>query len=402
MTEINPNMHLQGEDIILVSNQMLEDRYWTSKQYITQELKKQNRVLYVEANYSFGKLALGLLNGSWPVKPFGALVKKSDTLWVLTPLPRLPLRNHLRFMGWLNQLLLKRSIRKAVKKLAFRDPILWTFLHQTADLVSKLGEKFAIYHCVDDWPALLPMAGMGNPTQIMWDENKLLESVDIVFRVSEKLLAGREHNFVPVIDIPNGVDTSLFKPSIKESRKIPQDIEQLPTPIIGFSGSIGAWIDVDLMHSVARRFPQASIVLIGLNEKNPRLANLLQEKNVHFLGMKKREDVPLYLAYFDICMMPFDKGQVGEGLLPLKMFEYLAMGRPIVAISSRIMQDFEDVLFLAEDNDSFLNQVTHALEYGLNKKAIVKRIEKAQEYSWEKRMLNYSSSIKEFSAHISQ
>src|SRR6056300_832146 len=97
----HPQISLQNEDIVLISNQMLEDRYWTSKQYITQELVKANRVLYVEANYSFGKLLMGLLKGTWPVHPLGAFKQKHDKLWVLTPFPRLPFRNHIRFMGWL-------------------------------------------------------------------------------------------------------------------------------------------------------------------------------------------------------------------------------------------------------------------------------------------------------------
>lgn len=392
---MNTNSHvtLKNEDIILISNQMMEDRYWTSKQYITQELVKSNKVLYVEANYSFGKLFLGLVRGTWPVHPFGALHKQHDNLWVLTPFPRLPLRNHIRFMGWLNQMLLRVKIRGAVKRIGLDQTILWTFLHQTSDLIGKLGEKLAVYHCVDDWPALLAMAGMGKPERIMQDENELLHRVDLVFRVSTKLLAGREPQGTKVLDIPNGVDTSLFRLSDDTEKLAIDDLDPLPTPIIGFSGSIGAWIDVDLIQKVAEHYYHCSIVLIGLNEKNPRLNDLLKTSNVHFLGMKKREEVPQYLSRFNVCLMPFDKGQIGEGLLPLKMFEYLALGRPIVTITSKAMDTFKDVLYCAEDAPSFIQKVETALSEGEQVDKVRERIQKAEEYSWANRVHLYGENI---------
>ncbi|MCF7839997.1 MAG: hypothetical protein K9N22_04395, partial [Candidatus Marinimicrobia bacterium] len=69
----------------MISGQMLHDRYWTSKQYIAHELIKENRVLYVEANYSFGKLFLGLLGKDWPVTLFGRLNRDESGIDVLTP-----------------------------------------------------------------------------------------------------------------------------------------------------------------------------------------------------------------------------------------------------------------------------------------------------------------------------
>ena len=110
---------IENQDIILISNQMLNDRYWTSKQYITMELIKKNRVLYVEANYSFGKIFTGLMGKKWPVVPFGRLHIENDNLSILTPYPRLPYRNHFRYIGWLNQKLLLLKIRRAIKKLNF-------------------------------------------------------------------------------------------------------------------------------------------------------------------------------------------------------------------------------------------------------------------------------------------
>ena len=386
---------MEGKDIVLISNQMLDDRYWTSKQYITMELIKNNRVLYVEANYSFGKLLSGMMGKKWPVVPFGKLHDEKNNLFILTPYPRLPYRNHFQWVGWLNQKLLLAKIRWATKKLDFECPILWTFLHQTADLIGKLDESVAVYHCVDDWPALLPMAGMGKPERICKDEKKLISRVDLVFRVSAQLLSYLKIPNTKVFDIPNGVDIDLFNPERFSDESSQDDMKDIPRPIIGFSGSIGKWIDIELLIQVSKRFEKESLVIIGLNEKNPNIHKLQQLKNVHFLGMKSREEVPQYISGFDVCLMPFNRTEVGKGLLPLKMFEYLALGKPIVATSSEVLKQFEKVLYLADDKDAFVQEIENAMGDHDRTNSDSRR-KYALKYSWKNRVSDYLVAIQTF------
>ena len=386
---------MEGKDIVLISNQMLDDRYWTSKQYITMELIKNNRVLYVEANYSFGKLLSGMMGKKWPVVPFGKLYDEKNNLSILTPYPRLPYRNHFQWVGWLNQKLLLAKIRWATKKLDFECPILWTFLHQTADLIGKLDESVAVYHCVDDWPALLPMAGMGKPERICKDEKKLISRVDLVFRVSAQLLSYLKIPNTKVFDIPNGVDIDLFNPERFSDESSQDDMKDIPRPIIGFSGSIGKWIDIELLIQVSKRFEKESLVIIGLNEKNPNIHKLQQLKNVHFLGMKSREEVPQYISGFDVCLMPFNRTEVGKGLLPLKMFEYLALGKPIVATSSEVLKQFEKVLYLADDKDAFVQEIENAMGDHDRTNSDSRR-KYALKYSWKNRVSDYLVAIQTF------
>ena len=386
---------MEGKDIVLISNQMLDERYWTSKQYITMELIKNNRVLYVEANYSFGKLLSGMMGKKWPVVPFGKLHDEKNNLSILTPYPRLPYRNHFQWVGWLNQKLLLAKIRWATKKLDFECPILWTFLHQTADLIGKLDESVAVYHCVDDWPALLPMAGMGKPERICKDEKKLISRVDLVFRVSAQLLSYLKIPNTKVFDIPNGVDIDLFNPERFSDESSQDDMKDIPRPIIGFSGSIGKWIDIELLIQVSKRFEKESLVIIGLNEKNPNIHKLQQLKNVHFLGMKSREEVPQYISGFDVCLMPFNRTEVGKGLLPLKMFEYLALGKPIVATSSEVLKQFEKVLYLADDKDAFVQEIENAMGDHDRTNSDSRR-KYALKYSWKNRVSDYLVAIQTF------
>ena len=320
--------------------------------------------------------------------PFGRLQYENDNLSILTPYPRLPYRNHFQWIGWLNQKLLLAKIRRATKKLNFVHPLLWTFLHQTANMIGKLDESVAIYHCVDDWSVLLPMAGMGEPKRIRKDEKKLISCVDVVFRVSAKLLDYFKIPNTKVFDIPNGVDIDLFNPECYLDESLQDDMKNLPRPILGFSGSIGKWVDVELLIQVSRRYEEVSIVIIGLNEKNPNIHKLQHLKNVHFLGMKSREEVPQYISGFDVCLMPFNRTEVGKGLVPLKMFEYLALGKPVVATSSEVLEQFEEVLYLADDNDAFVQGIENAM-VDHDRKNSVSRREWVLKYSWKNRVSEY-------------
>jgi glycosyltransferase involved in cell wall biosynthesis len=169
-------------------------------------------------------------------------------------------------------------------------------------------------------------------------------------------------------------------------------MKNLPRPIIGFSGSIGKWIDVELLIQVSRRYEEVSIVIIGLNEKNPNIHKLQHLENVHFLGMKSRKEVPQYISGFDVCLMPFNRTEVGKGLLPLKMFEYLALGKPVVAISSGVLEQFEEVLYLADDNDAFVQEIENAMVHD-DRKNLVSRREWALKYSWKNRVSKYLNII---------
>jgi len=386
---------IENQDIIIISNQMLNDHYWTSKQYITMELIKNYRVLYVEANYSFGKMLTGLMGKKWPVTPFGKLYIKNQNLSILTPYPRLPFRNHFRWIGWLNQKLLLKKIRSTIKKLNYKNPILWTFLHQTADLVGKLKESISIYHCVDDWPILLSMANMGRTNRIREDEIALTSSVDIIFRVSSNLLSRLKIPNPILFDMPNGVDIDLFNPRQYSDDLVKHDMKNLSRPIIGFSGTIGKWIDIELIIQIAKCYKNGSIVLIGLNENNPNIDKLQNLNNIYFLGMKSREEVPEYISNFDVCLMPFNRTKIGEGLLPLKMFEYLALGKPVVATSSKVLKQFSDVLYLANDTDTFLEHIKNAITNHNSEYSDFRR-DYVLKYSWGNRVNDYLSKIQEF------
>ena len=108
--------------------------------------------------------------------------------------------------------------------------------------------------------------------------------------------------------------------------------------------------------------------------------------------MKSREEVPQYIYEFDVCLMPFKRTEIGEGLLPLKMFEYLALGKPVVAISSEVLKQFKNVLYLADDKNAFLEEIENAITNSDKIKSDFRRM-CARKYSWKNRMTEYETAI---------
>jgi glycosyltransferase involved in cell wall biosynthesis len=111
--------------------------------------------------------------------------------------------------------------------------------------------------------------------------------------------------------------------------------------------------------------------------------------------MKSREEVPQYICDFDVCLMPFNRSEIGKGMLPLKMFEYLALGKPVVATSSEVLKQFEEVLYLANDEDSFLKHIENAITDNNREHSKLRRA-CAFKYSWENRVNEYLSAIQGF------
>ena len=369
---------------------MFHDRYWTSKQYITTELIKNNRVLYVEGNYSFGKFVSGLFNRTWPVKPFGNMTQERENLFILTPFPRIPLRNHFRLFGWLNQKLLLFKIRRAGKKLKMKNPVFWTFLHQSADLVGKLNESLTIYHCVDDWPERFVMMNMGRKAVIRTDEKSILDKADLIISVSPGLLSDYKIDKSKFKMIENGVDLNMFKAQGSELQ-IPSDLISIVKPIIGFVGSIGKWIDLELYKYLLKNFPDYSFVMIGLNERKQEIALCEQHKNFYYLGLKSQHDVPKYINNFDVCLMPFNQTRIAKSLLPQKMFQYLAMGKPVVSSFIPTLEPFKEILSIAENPEQF----GACIQKAVIENQVLKqdRINFAELFDWKNRMAEYETAI---------
>lgn len=249
---------------------------------------------------------------------------------------------------------LRRYIRKHESVLNKTYVIVEFPLREYLKLVHVLRRKgaYIIYDLLDDWNSSL-----GSNWYSREIEDKLIASSDLLIATSRNLKEALESRAPgrSILLLPNAVNSNLFNFNIQYDR--PTDLPY-NKPIIGYVGSMyGEWFDEDLVVKVAEAYPEASVVLIG--DHRQRFAN--RPKNLHLLGLKPHHQIPAYLAHFDVCLIPFKPLKLVQATSPLKVFEYLAMAKPVVATKMRELEGLPYV-YISQSNEEFIANIDRALQ----------------------------------------
>ena len=199
-----------------------------------------------------------------------------------------------------------------------------------ASLLPHLSRKLMLYDCNDD-----PLSFPNVPGWVSGSFRRVARAADVVTTVSAGLVeilkeAGAKD---PVL-LGNGVDYEMFQRSAATG--IPDDIKGMGRPVVGYAGAIAQWFDFELVETIAMRFPGASIALIGpvFREVESRARRLAEERrNVVFLGEKSYDDLGAYLSSMDVCMIPLEANELRRLADPNKLYEYAAVGRPVVTMA---------------------------------------------------------------------
>ena len=224
-------------------------------------------------------------------------------------------------------------------------------------------------------------------------EKTIINNSDIIFTVSEQIKNCIKFTNKTIHIIHHGVDYNSFQIKKNNEHSIKRNVETINRPILGYIGSMFSKIDFALLNYTAVCKPNWSILLIGSwwlkNEKDIELFDeLINKDNVHYLGEKPKEQLPGYLSQMDVCLMPFKKIEFVKYMAPLKLLEYLAAGKPIVAIDREVKYDFSEFIKVASTKKDFVAAIGEALEEERqNDKSLVEaRKNIARENSWETRV----------------
>ena len=317
---------LSGRDILCFSHDWTGDPL--SKTHLMRLLARNNRVLWVN---SIGYRAPSL--GS--KRDLGRIVQK---LKAVTEPVREVEKNIFAFSplvipSWgnpalraLNTRLLRWQVRRVMRRLRFRRPINWVFNPAAGVLAGLLGEDRIIYYCVDEYTAFKGV----DTSALAAIEKSLINRADLVIVSAEKLLQTKRSLRAPTLLIRHGVDYDHFASALRPETTVPDEIANLPRPVIGYFGLIADdWVDVPLLVHTARSFPTGSLVMLGKVTMN--VSALASEPNVHLLGRKPYESLPGYCKGFDAAVIPFPITEVTLNANPLKAREYLAAGLPVVS-----------------------------------------------------------------------
>lgn len=314
-------------------------------------------------------------------KGFQGLQQVQNNIWLYSPLV-IPFHEHQR-IRLLNRKILIKQVLRYIQRLEFHHPIFWTYNPLTVDLIGIFQESLVIYHCVDDLTA-----SPGMPVNaIESSERELVQRSDLIFTTNIKLQQTRSQwNPDNTYYFPNVADFEHFSKALQPG-KVPDDLARIPHPRIGFIGAISDYkVDFDLISYIATLKKEWQWIMIGqIGEGQPETKiDLLKKSNIHFLGPKSYHSLPDYLRGIDIAVLPNRINDYTSSMFPMKFFEYLSAGKPIVATNLPAIRDYSDVCFIAQNADDFIKCIDRIL-HG-EKPDIMQCLKVAQEHTWEKRL----------------
>jgi glycosyltransferase involved in cell wall biosynthesis len=278
-----------------------------------------------------------------------------------------------RLVNRLGQALIARWLKRDLQRLGFREPLLIAGLPHAADLVPLVPSSAVIYHCADDYARV-----HGFPSTLGELEQALCRDADLVVTTAETLYESRRVYNPWTVWIPNGVEVDHFAQPVEPAGDVPI----WEGPVVGFVGTIGQWVDLDLLARLAHARPDVLLLLVGPTSKD--LGPLRTLHNVTWLGPRPYTDVPRYLAAMDVALIPFTRDEVTRNADPIKVYEYLASGVPVVATDLPALQRFQDVIALAGSSDEMVALVSRQLERGRTV-GIEERQAEARKHSWQAR-----------------
>lgn len=324
-------MRLADRDIVCIGSADWATELPINQHQLMGRLAAGNNVLFVEslglrrpqlAGRDLSRLWRRLKRGLRGARP------APEGLHVLSPLV-LPLHSK-ESVRKLNRWLLRFQVKRAARKLGMSEPILWAYVPQAEDVIDVLDPSLVIYHCVDDVAA---QKGV-DADSFREAEERFARRADLVLAsapaLAERMRTLSDH----VLYAPNVADTGTFATAL-EPGPVDPDVEQLPHPRLVFQGAIVATkLDVQLIADVAALRPEWSIVLVGprgAGDPTGDLSPLDNAPNIHMIGARPADDLPQVLRGADIGLIPYAINDLTRSVFPMKVYEYLAAGLPVLA-----------------------------------------------------------------------
>ncbi len=384
---------LRGKQIVCLSSINWEFNWQGHQEIMARFAAAGNTVLYVENT--------GIRTphfGDWPRlwqrlldwrKGAQGIREVRERLYVCSPV-LLPFP-YSRVAQWINRWLFTGVVKRWMRLLGVQRPILWAFLPTrfTLDLISQLDPELVVYYCIADFEQVGPRK------KIQRAERRLLERADVVFAQGE-VLAHRCRRYArgDVAIFPFGVNLERFDEL--GARPLPGDLDAIKRPRVGYVGALQRHVDGPLLSRLAERHPEWNFVIVG--PQVGEFTHELKASNVHQLGARAHEDIPAYIAGFDVCLIPYRLNDYTQTVYPTKLTEYLVLGKPVVSTPLPEVVAFNErhgsLVAIGQTPEEFEQGIREGLREPVDG-AARRRIEVARRQGWSSRLEAMSQIIEQ-------
>jgi glycosyltransferase involved in cell wall biosynthesis len=346
--------------IVCLSTQDYND-LWTRKQrFMTNFARLGHRVLYVESQWHL-LTYIKHLPSDWRriFRFLRAPREQEPNLFLVTPPLLLPFFQMLTPLATINNFILGLWLRRQAGRLQMNKPLAYTYVPYSHLAIRLLGSKKILYEKVDD---LAAAKGLVRKAAVDKLERQLLNTAQLVIVTASRLkttMLGRHAN---VHLIPNACETQHFR-KVTEIRTPASVIAKLPRPRIGFVGALAYWCDLDLIEYLARNRPHWNFVFIGPQHTDVHQLKTLP--NIHLIGRIPYSMLPTYMTGIDVFINPYKQDDIAKSCSPLKVFEYLAAGKPVVSVPMPEVMRFAPHVRIAGDYREFLMSIEELLHMSL-------------------------------------
>lgn len=376
-------------DIILIAAERWEGTIWRRRHHVAWNLAKDNRVLFIEPPTAKTAQRVSIKHQGRNL--YSVSIKKE--------FPDTVARNKVD-VGFINERLIRRQLKKIAREMKIVSPLLWVYFStEQYDYFNLFNEKLIISDWYDMFTAYCGWTSNEYEKTIFIKTEKIIKKADVIFAVSKVIYESLAKRRGDIYFMPHGVNQENFDLRGEDALEITK-LKSIQGPRIGYLGTIQYKLDFKLLNYLAKRCKDWKIVLAGADvitniEDKEGFKELLNNDNVVYLKEIGKEQIPNYLEALDVCIIPFKKVEWIYASAPLKLWEYMASGKPIVAMDRGTEYDCDYYIKTAGSSDEFIELIEKALKNVEGQTAVEERKNIARANSWDKRIEQMMKIIEE-------
>ena len=392
--------------VVMISMSRWDGEYSSAALSLAKEFAKARKVYYLDQPFTWfdfirnfrskpiqRRLRPLILGSNIYTQPYDQL----PNFVVVTPKVMLPV-NWLSpgsiyrfFLKW-NNVLFFKTVRRLIKENNLGEFIYFNSYNPFYGryLPGDIKPLRFVYQSRDD----ISVSGYVSKHGVLLEQEAIMNS-DVAMATSKELTKKLSRFGKKITQLPNAADVSIFQPDENGALDRPKELMGVPGPVIGYTGNLDSRVDYELLYEIITKNKDKTILIVGpRNDGGQHNYRLEDFPNVIFTGSKRLSDLPAYLSFTDVAIIPFKVNTLTKSIYPLKINEYLAVGKPVVTTDfSEDLADFRECVYLSGSTAVFLDNIEKALERKHDE--VDKRIAKARSNSWEARVKLFWKIVKE-------